>query len=57
MTERVYADSFRIGFGMTLTTGLWWMIEGGVTPLIVAVLVSLASLFVFPWVLVWRRSS
>lgn len=57
--EEAYPNSFRIGFGMTTITILWWLIDGGIAPFFVALIVLLCTLFVFPMVLIWdmRRGS
>lgn len=51
----VYADSFRIAFGMTLVTIAWLVVDGGLAPLLMSGFIVIAALFLFPPVLVWER--
>lgn len=61
MTEtdysEAYTDAFLVGSGMTVTAGIWAVIDGGLAPLVVAGLTVPLMLFVLPWFLVSLNQS
>lgn len=54
--SRVYVDSFRIAFGMTVVTAVWALVDGGLAPRLMAAFIMFAALFLFPAILVRERS-
>lgn len=49
---KAYPDSFRLGAILTMVTGCWWLLGGGLLAIVGMVMVMLATLFVFPWLFV-----